>query len=290
MMVSHIVLRVREPNLARPVPDARRGRDHRHRARAGGGRRDRDVRRRRDGRRRSRPRIFLVALAYFWFYSRHHLVANAPEEEFAAIERGRGRARRGYLTWPATRQRSADTPTSSPIWRRCWPRRARRAPATSWPGVAAESAEERVAARMVLADVPLAAFLDEPLVPYEDDEVTRLIVDTPRRRGVRAGRAPDRRRLPRLAAVRRGRRPRRCSRAARRASRRRWRRRCRKLMRNQDLIAGRAQVPRRHPLPQHDRPAGPAVGAAAAEPPDRRPARHRRLASSTACSTAAATR
>jgi len=30
--------------------------------------------------------IFVVAIAYFWFYSRHHLVANAPEEEFAAIE------------------------------------------------------------------------------------------------------------------------------------------------------------------------------------------------------------
>jgi ethanolamine permease len=30
--------------------------------------------------------IFVVAVAYFWFYSRHHLVANAPEEEFAAIE------------------------------------------------------------------------------------------------------------------------------------------------------------------------------------------------------------
>ncbi|AXB44381.1 ethanolamine permease [Amycolatopsis albispora] len=29
--------------------------------------------------------IFVLALAYFWFYSRHHLVANAPEEEFAAI-------------------------------------------------------------------------------------------------------------------------------------------------------------------------------------------------------------
>jgi len=30
--------------------------------------------------------IFVAALAYFWFYSRHHLVASAPEEEFAAIE------------------------------------------------------------------------------------------------------------------------------------------------------------------------------------------------------------
>jgi len=31
--------------------------------------------------------IFVAALAYFWFYSRHHLVASAPEEEFAAIDR-----------------------------------------------------------------------------------------------------------------------------------------------------------------------------------------------------------
>ena len=30
--------------------------------------------------------ILLVALAYFWFHSRHHLVANAPEEEFAAVQ------------------------------------------------------------------------------------------------------------------------------------------------------------------------------------------------------------
>ena len=45
-------------------------------------------------------------------------------------------------------------------------------------GVAAESAEERVAARFCLADVPLKDFLAEPLVPYEDDEVTRLILDT----------------------------------------------------------------------------------------------------------------
>jgi ethanolamine ammonia-lyase large subunit len=45
-------------------------------------------------------------------------------------------------------------------------------------GVAAESAEENVAAKMALADVPLKRILDEPLVPYEADEVTRLIVDT----------------------------------------------------------------------------------------------------------------
>ncbi len=45
-------------------------------------------------------------------------------------------------------------------------------------GIAATSAEERAAAQMALADVPLRAFLAEPIVPYETDEVTRLIFDT----------------------------------------------------------------------------------------------------------------
>jgi ethanolamine ammonia-lyase large subunit len=45
-------------------------------------------------------------------------------------------------------------------------------------GVAAESAEEMIAARMALADVPLRQFLQEAVVPYEDDEVTRLIIDS----------------------------------------------------------------------------------------------------------------
>ena len=45
-------------------------------------------------------------------------------------------------------------------------------------GVGAPSTEKRVAARYALADVPLRAFLDEQLVPYEEDEVTRLIVDS----------------------------------------------------------------------------------------------------------------
>jgi ethanolamine ammonia-lyase large subunit len=44
-------------------------------------------------------------------------------------------------------------------------------------GLAAATSAERVAAQMALADLPLAAFLDEAVVPYEDDEVTRLIVD-----------------------------------------------------------------------------------------------------------------
>jgi ethanolamine ammonia-lyase large subunit len=44
-------------------------------------------------------------------------------------------------------------------------------------GISAESPEERVAAQMALADLPLATFLSDHLVPYEDDEVTRLILD-----------------------------------------------------------------------------------------------------------------
>ncbi len=45
-------------------------------------------------------------------------------------------------------------------------------------GVCAQSAAERMAARMALADLPLTEFLNQALVPYEDDEVTRLIVDS----------------------------------------------------------------------------------------------------------------
>jgi ethanolamine ammonia-lyase large subunit len=44
-------------------------------------------------------------------------------------------------------------------------------------GVAAGSLEERVAAQMALADLPLTTFLNEVVVPYETDEVTRLIID-----------------------------------------------------------------------------------------------------------------
>lgn len=44
-------------------------------------------------------------------------------------------------------------------------------------GVIALSAEERVVAQMALAEVPLKVFLAEALVPYETDEVTRLILD-----------------------------------------------------------------------------------------------------------------
>jgi ethanolamine ammonia-lyase large subunit len=45
-------------------------------------------------------------------------------------------------------------------------------------GLAAQSAEQRVAARYVLADCPLKVFLNELVIPYEVDEVSRLIIDS----------------------------------------------------------------------------------------------------------------
>ena len=45
-------------------------------------------------------------------------------------------------------------------------------------GLIASADVERVAAQMVLAEVPLARFLTQALIPYETDDVTRLIIDT----------------------------------------------------------------------------------------------------------------
>jgi ethanolamine ammonia-lyase large subunit len=45
-------------------------------------------------------------------------------------------------------------------------------------GVTASSAEERVKAQMELADTPLKRFLNESVIPYESDDVTRLILDS----------------------------------------------------------------------------------------------------------------
>ena len=47
-------------------------------------------------------------------------------------------------------------------------------------GIAATSAQQRVAAQMALADLPLIHFHNEAVVPYETDEITRLILDTSR--------------------------------------------------------------------------------------------------------------
>lgn len=45
-------------------------------------------------------------------------------------------------------------------------------------GIAAPSEEARVAAQIALADLPLTTFLNEPVVPYKSDEVTRLIINS----------------------------------------------------------------------------------------------------------------
>lgn len=45
-------------------------------------------------------------------------------------------------------------------------------------GIGAATAQERMAARHVLADTPLKQFLTEALIPYEHDNITRLIIDT----------------------------------------------------------------------------------------------------------------
>ncbi len=48
----------------------------------------------------------------------------------------------------------------------------------SLAGLAAASYEERIAAQMALAETPLLHFLNEAIIPYEKDEVTRLIIDS----------------------------------------------------------------------------------------------------------------
>ena len=79
--------------------------------------------------------------------------------------------------------------------------------------VSPRRSEENIAAQMALADVPLRQFLNEAVIPYEDDEVTRLIIDT-HDAAAFADRAPDRRRFSRLAPLR-GRHERRLSRSRR---------------------------------------------------------------------------
>ena len=103
-------------------------------------------------------------------------------------------------------------------------------------GLAAQSAQENVAAKLQLAETPLQRFLAEPLVPYEADEVTRLILDThdaaafaPVAHMPSVGEFRDwllsdaaDTATPRRAGAGTG--------------RRRWPRRSRKIMRNQDLL------------------------------------------------------
>ena len=43
--------------------------------------------------------------------------------------------------------------------------------------MAAADTLERIAAKLVLSEIPLSAFVEHPAIPYEDDAVTRLILD-----------------------------------------------------------------------------------------------------------------
>src|SRR5450432_1663182 len=45
-------------------------------------------------------------------------------------------------------------------------------------GIAADSAQQMIAARIALSDVPLKQFLHETVIAYDDDEITRLIIDS----------------------------------------------------------------------------------------------------------------
>ena len=76
-----------------------------------------------------------------------------------------------HHTLGATRHQFADLRT---LLARASPRRS----GDELAGVAAQSAQERVAAQLALAELPLSHFLIEAVVPYEEDEVTRLIIDS----------------------------------------------------------------------------------------------------------------
>jgi ethanolamine ammonia-lyase large subunit len=143
-----------------------------------------------------------------------------------------------------------------PLGRRCWRASRRRA------------RPEARGAQRALADLPLGHFLAEAVIPYEEDEVTRLIAD----RHDAAAFAPvshltvggfrdwllGEADTAALAALAPGLTPEMAA------------------GRQQDLPAAgprldRREVPRRHALPQHDRPAGHAVDPPAAERPGGRP-------------------
>ena len=121
-------------------------------------------------------------------------------------------------------------------------------------GLAATSAAERVAAQCALADVPLTHFLNDAVVPYEADDVTRLIIDTHDAAafapvahltvgGLRDWLLADSTDTAVLSALAPGLTPEMAAAVS-------------KIMRLQDLMLVAAQVQRGHALSQHHRPAG----------------------------------
>ncbi len=140
-------------------------------------------------------------------------------------------------------------------------------------GVAASNDGERVAAQMALANIPLTHFLNEALIPYEADEVTRLIIDTHDAQafapvshltvgGLRdwlLSEEADEDSLRALAPADAGNGGGGVEDHARAG-----------------LGAGGAEDPRSHPVPRHHGLARALVYPAAAQPPDRRAGRYRR--------------
>ncbi len=82
------------------------------------------------------------------------------------------RSKRGCI-----RRRWAGRGTAFPTSRPCWPGRRRSGRATRSPASRLRAPPSGSRRRCALADLPLKVFLNEAIVPYEDDDVTRLIVD-----------------------------------------------------------------------------------------------------------------
>ena len=134
-------------------------------------------------------------------------------------------------------------------------------------GLAADTGEERVAAQFALADLPLTTFLNEAVVPYESDEVTRLIIDTHDKAafapvahltvgGLRDWLLSDEATTPVLSALAPGITPEMAAAVS-------------KISRLQDLMLMAAKCSVVTRLPQHHRLAWPPVGTAATQSPDR---------------------
>ena len=142
-------------------------------------------------------------------------------------------------------------------------------------GIAAENAEERVAAKVVVANLTLADLRNHPAVPYEEDEVTRIIQDDVNEKiyeEIRNWTVAELREW--LLDEKNG------GDAIRRVSRgltAEMIAAVAKLMSNLDLIYAAKKNPRHRPLQHHHRPAWYPVLPPPAQPSHRRSRRHHGL-------------
>ncbi len=215
--------------------------------------------------------VFAVFMLYFAVYSRHRLVANSPDEEFAMLAAAEERPEMKYHQQVSGVTYSFDGLVE--VMAKATPLRS----GDQLAGCAAEHDGERAAAAWVLADLPLDIFLNQELVPYETDEVTRLIMDSHDRQafseishltvgGLRdwlMDTSAHDHSAERLAAVAPGLTPEMVAAVS-------------KIMRNQDLIAVSAGCRGDRGVPHHRRCPRHAGHPIAAQPSDRRSARHRR--------------